>query len=108
MECWALYGYANLIWIPVACISWSPITALNYIFVAVGFVLSAGFLVRNMWPVLGGVEGGWRRGLVIAVVVLHAALAIAIKQLFFAHGSLVGKKDGADESEKVIGLLLGM
>lgn len=25
MECWALYGYANLIWIPVALISWSPI-----------------------------------------------------------------------------------
>lgn len=24
MECMALYGYANLIWIPVALISWSP------------------------------------------------------------------------------------
>ena len=26
MECWCLYGYANLIWIPVALISWSHIT----------------------------------------------------------------------------------
>ena len=26
MECWALYGYANLIWIPVALASWSPLT----------------------------------------------------------------------------------
>lgn len=26
MECWALYGYANLIWIPVALVSWSPLT----------------------------------------------------------------------------------
>jgi hypothetical protein len=25
MECWALYGYANLIWIPVALVSWSPL-----------------------------------------------------------------------------------
>lgn len=25
LECWALYGYANLIWIPVALISWSPV-----------------------------------------------------------------------------------
>lgn len=25
MECLALYGYANIIWIPVALISWSPI-----------------------------------------------------------------------------------
>ncbi|KAI9783775.1 MAG: hypothetical protein M1839_003111 [Geoglossum umbratile] len=27
LECWALYGYANLIWIPVALVSWSPITS---------------------------------------------------------------------------------
>lgn len=26
LECWALYGYANLIWIPVAIVSWSPLT----------------------------------------------------------------------------------
>ena len=26
MECWALYGYANLIWIPVSLISWSPLS----------------------------------------------------------------------------------
>ena len=26
MEGWALYGYANLIWIPVALVSWSPLT----------------------------------------------------------------------------------
>ena len=27
MECWALYGYANLIWIPVALVSWSPLSS---------------------------------------------------------------------------------
>ncbi len=27
MECWALYGYANLIWIPVSLISWSPLSS---------------------------------------------------------------------------------
>lgn len=26
MECWCLFGYANLIWIPVALVSWSPLT----------------------------------------------------------------------------------
>jgi hypothetical protein len=26
LECWCLYGYSNIIWIPVALISWSPIT----------------------------------------------------------------------------------
>ncbi len=26
MECWALYGYANLVWIPVSLVSWSPLS----------------------------------------------------------------------------------
>lgn len=67
MECWALYGYANLIWIPVALVSWSPVgskfmrqsqesrvadirvTVLNFIFVAVGLAFSATFLLRNLY-----------------------------------------------------------
>ena len=69
MECWALYGYANLIWIPVALVSWSPltgefhgclvptkietvltnVTALNYAFVGVGLAMSAVFLFRNLY-----------------------------------------------------------
>lgn len=48
LECWALYGYANLVWIPVAIISWSPIDVLNWIFVGIGFALSALFLFRNL------------------------------------------------------------
>lgn len=28
LECWALYGYANIIWIPVALISWSNISSM--------------------------------------------------------------------------------
>ena len=88
LECWALYGYANLIWIPVALISWSPITVLNWVFVAVGFALSALFLVRNLWPVVDAVEKQVGKILVVVVVLLHAALAVTIKLLFFAHGSL--------------------
>jgi protein YIPF1/2 len=30
MECWALYGYANIIWIPVALISWSNISSTSF------------------------------------------------------------------------------
>lgn len=84
LECWALYGYANVIWIPVALISWSPIAVLNYVFVAVGFAVSAGFLTRNLWPVVSVTEAKVSRVLVIGVVGLHAGLAIAIKFLFFA------------------------
>ena len=84
MECWALYGYANIIWIPVALISWSPITALNYVFVGLGLLWSVIFLVRNLWPVVSATDAKVSRVLVIGVVALHAGLAIAIKFLFFA------------------------
>ncbi|KAI4138714.1 MAG: hypothetical protein L6R39_006650, partial [Caloplaca ligustica] len=84
VECWALYGYANIIWIPVALISWSPVGWLNYLFVAVGFSVSALFLTRNLWPVVSVTEAKVSRVLVLVVVGLHAGLAIAIKFLFFA------------------------
>lgn len=73
-----------MIWIPVAIISWSPISILNYVFTAVGFVVSVVFLVRNLWPVVSVTDAKISRVLVIAVVVLHAGLAIAIKITFFA------------------------
>ncbi|KAF1823331.1 Yip1-domain-containing protein [Dissoconium aciculare CBS 342.82] len=87
LECWALYGYANLIWIPVALVSWSQLTALNYAFVAVGFGVSAVFLFRNLFPVVSATDAKTSRILLVVVIALHAGLAIAIKILFFAHGS---------------------
>ncbi|OAA39861.1 Yip1 domain family [Beauveria brongniartii RCEF 3172] len=92
LECWALYGYSNLIWIPVACISWSPISILNWTFVAVGFGVSVGFLLRNLYPVLSATDRQTSKVLLIIVVALHFGLSLAIKILFFAHGSPVAKK----------------
>ena len=82
-----MYGYANIIWIPVALISWSPVTILNYIFTILGFVFSATFLFRNLYPVLSATDKQTSKVLLILVVGLHAGLAIAIKVLFFASGS---------------------
>ncbi|KAK0629777.1 hypothetical protein B0T17DRAFT_653352 [Bombardia bombarda] len=89
LECWALYGYANLIWIPVALISWSPITILNWVFVAVGFGLSVFFLLRNLYPVLSATDRQTSKVLLVLVLALHLGLSVAIKILFFAHGSPV-------------------
>ncbi|KAH8659077.1 hypothetical protein BGZ60DRAFT_517716 [Tricladium varicosporioides] len=86
LECWALYGYSNLIWIPVALISWSPIVILNYVFVAVGFGVSVAFLLRNLYPVLSATDKQTSKVLLILVVALHAGLAIGIKFLFFSFG----------------------
>ncbi|KAI9672525.1 MAG: hypothetical protein M1817_003291 [Caeruleum heppii] len=114
LECWALYGYANLIWIPVALISWSSVTVLNWVFVSLGFAFSAFFLFRNLYPVLSATSIQTSKVLLILVVALHAGLAIAIKILFFAHGSPVAKKgaekpptDGEEEGEKMLRMLFG-
>lgn len=98
LECWALYGYSNLIWIPVALISWSQIPILNWVFVGIGFGLSVTFLLRNLYPVLSATDKQTSKALLILVVALHAGLAIAIKMLFFAHGSLA-TKDPAEKGD---------
>jgi len=100
LECWALYGYSNLIWIPVAFISWSPITILNWVFVGVGFGMSVAFLLRNLYPVLSATDKQTSKALLILVVCLHAGLAIAIKILFFAHASPAKKTDPTAEPGK--------
>lgn len=88
-----------------------PFPALNYAFVGVGLALSAAFLFRNLYvgpplplphvystdlpsssnsyPVVSAIDAKPSRILLIVVVALHAGLAIAIKILFFAHGSPV-------------------
>ncbi|KAH7128598.1 Yip1 domain-containing family [Dendryphion nanum] len=113
LECMCLYGYANLIWIPVALISWSPISILNFVFVGVGFAASTFFLLRNLYPVLSATDIKTSKILLVVVVVLHAGLSIAIKILFFASTSPVGPKDdkpkGDDkQGEKVARMLFGL
>ncbi|KIH88946.1 hypothetical protein SPBR_07534 [Sporothrix brasiliensis 5110] len=95
LECWALYGYGNLIWIPVALIGWSHIDILNWVFVAVGFGLSIMFLLRNLYPVLSATDRQTSKILLVIVVVLHLGLAVTIKFLFFAHHSPVAKTPSA-------------
>ncbi|KAI1172728.1 hypothetical protein F4777DRAFT_560659 [Nemania sp. FL0916] len=95
LECWALYGYANLIWVPVALISWSPLTVLNWVFVGVGWALSVAFLLRNLWPIIRATDRKTSKLLLVLVVALHMGLALAIKILFFAAGSPVAKNPAA-------------
>lgn len=87
-----MYGYSNLIWIPVALISWSSITILNWVFVGIGFGLSVAFLLRNLYPVLSATDKQISKVLLVLVVALHAALALTIKFLAFAHGSPLDNK----------------
>ena len=54
-----------------------------------GLAQSSFFLVRNLYPVLSAADMRTSKMLLIIVVALHTGLAIAIKVLFFAHGSPV-------------------
>ncbi|KAI1297978.1 Yip1-domain-containing protein [Xylaria venustula] len=100
LECWALYGYSNLIWIPVALISWSPLTILNWVFVGVGWAVSVAFLLRNLYPVLSATDRQTSKILLVLVVALHMGLALAIKILFFAAGSPVSKDVHTQDPDK--------
>lgn len=97
LECLCLYGYANLIWVPVAVASVSPISILNWVFVGVGFGVSALFLFRNLYPVVSATDAKTAKILLVVVVALHGGLALAIKILFFAHGSPVAKQPSAEK-----------
>ncbi|KAI5785105.1 hypothetical protein DFH27DRAFT_270877 [Peziza echinospora] len=91
LECLCLYGYANLIWVPIAIASASPISILNWILVGLGFGASVLFLIRNLDPVVKATDAKTSRILLIAVILLHAGLSLTIKILFFHHTSPVAK-----------------
>ena len=75
-------------------------------FVGIGFGLSVTFLLRNLYPVLSATDKQTSKILLILVVVLHAGLAIAIKVLFFAHGSLATKDPTPDKGDEATKFLM--
>src|SRR3569833_948873 len=87
LECWALYGYGNLIWIPVALISWSTVDILNWVFVAVGLGVSIVFLLSNLYPVLSATDRQTSKVLLIIVIAQHKTHTNTNKFLFFAKNS---------------------
>ncbi|RPB28954.1 YIPF1 protein [Terfezia boudieri ATCC MYA-4762] len=91
LECLCLYGYANLIWIPIAIASASPIAILNWVFVTVGFGLSVAFLLRNLDPVVRATGSKTSKIMLLVVILLHAGLSLTIKILFFQYTSPVTK-----------------
>jgi hypothetical protein len=64
--------------------------------VGLGLAQSSFFLVRNLYPVLSAADMRTSKMLLIIVVALHTGLAVAIKVLFFAHGSPVVNEKPVD------------
>lgn len=94
-----LYGYSNLIWIPVSLLTVTPLffssfvsNIIVWLFVAGGLLFSGAFIAKNMYkalvpPVDSETLAVDKRPAVILMagaLVLHIGLAIAIKMLFFS------------------------
>lgn len=92
-----LFGYANIIWIPVAVLAVSPLAGafpgiadlVRWIVVGFGYLFSVSFLGKNLKPLfVPEASTEKKQGIILLglVCLLHIALAVSIKYLFF--GSL--------------------
>lgn len=82
-----LYGYGLTVFIPVALLSIPPFPFLRFVMALAAFVLSLGFLIRNLYPVLAAAPAKTARILLIAVIGLHAVFTLI---LWFAYLSVGG------------------
>ncbi|GMK57067.1 hypothetical protein CspeluHIS016_0309070 [Cutaneotrichosporon spelunceum] len=89
-----IYGYAMAAFLPVSLLCLIPYTIARWVFVGLGAVASGFFLITNILPVFSQ-EHKWARLLVVAVGVLHAGVAIAMKILFYSY-AVAGQVNGDD------------
>ncbi|KAL7422975.1 hypothetical protein Q5752_002273 [Cryptotrichosporon argae] len=92
----ALYGYAMAAYVPVSLLCLIPVGALRWALVGLAAISSGYFLVRNIYPILASADNKLLRLVVVGVVVLHAAMALAMKVLFFSY-SVAGYNVGPDD-----------
>ncbi|KAJ8517167.1 hypothetical protein ONZ45_g5617 [Pleurotus djamor] len=85
IEAISIWGYGQFVWIPVSLLCVIPVPLLRWVLVAVAFGLSGYFLVVNVYPILAMAEAKATRLLIVVVAVLHAALALTLKVLFFSY-----------------------
>jgi len=85
VEAIALWGYGQFVWIPVAVLCVIPVPLVRWVLVGIAFCVSGYFLVANVYPVLASAEAKATRALVIIIALLHAALALTLKVLFFSY-----------------------
>lgn len=70
---------------PVSLLCIVPVPLFRWSLVALASGVSGYFLLRNVYPVLATAEAKAIRLLVIVIAVLHLALALTFKVLFFSY-----------------------
>ncbi|CAE6411071.1 unnamed protein product [Rhizoctonia solani] len=99
----AVWGYAMAIWIPVAVMCIIPIPILRWVLVGLAFGSSGWYITRNVYPVLASADQKPARLIIVALAVLHAAIALTFKVLFFSYYIVpqIGGKDPIGGSDPV-------
>ncbi|THH09017.1 hypothetical protein EW145_g2329 [Phellinidium pouzarii] len=95
IEAIAVWGYGQFVWIPVAVLCVIPVPIVRWVLVGLACALSGYFLLANVYPVLATAEAKATRAFVLPIVVLHIALALTFKVLFFSY--YVVKDLGGDD-----------
>ncbi|KAK7695668.1 hypothetical protein QCA50_000304 [Cerrena zonata] len=84
VEAIAVWGYGQFVWIPAALLCVAPFAISRWICVGIAFLLSGYFLVANVYPILASADAKSVRLIIVLLVILHAALALSLKVLFFS------------------------
>ncbi|KAH9853737.1 Yip1-domain-containing protein [Lenzites betulinus] len=85
VEAVALWGYGQFVWIPVSVICVVPVPIVRWVLVGIAFGISGWYLVANVYPILATADAKPVRLIIILLAVLHAAVALSFKVLFFSY-----------------------
>ncbi|KAI0346923.1 Yip1-domain-containing protein [Trametopsis cervina] len=85
VETVALWGYGQFVWVPVSLLCVIPVPLVRWILIGLAFLLSAYFLTMNIYPVLATADQKAVRLVAVLLVVLHAAIALSFKIVFFSY-----------------------
>ncbi|KAI7897704.1 uncharacterized protein BX663DRAFT_490633 [Cokeromyces recurvatus] len=77
------YGYGLTIWIPVSLLCIIPFDYARWAFVGVAFVITAVFLVKNLYIVISRTDAKTSRVILLAILFAHTIFALILKLAFY-------------------------
>ncbi|CAB61455.1 Protein YIP5 [Schizosaccharomyces pombe] len=91
LDCLCLYGYANIVWLPVS-LATPPFGLLStlashivkYVLTGIGLLISIVFLTRNLYPICQQAGSNLCKLLLFGIIVFHCLLALSLQLIFFS------------------------
>ncbi|OBZ82407.1 Protein YIPF1 [Choanephora cucurbitarum] len=79
------YGYGLTIWIPVSLLCIMPFDYARWAFVGTAFLITAVFLVKNLYIVISRTDAKTSRIILIAILLAHTIFALVLKMAFYSY-----------------------